>query len=169
MLCFIQALCCLSSPHPSLWISGWLAPDSGSGVTRHFAVVVFFSLKGRDFPELHEKKHVISFKRGRKQQPRFKVASFPGLPLYAPRKKNKGEEGLVHVTDINFDLYPRSLNMQTCLPAITTTLKLPASTAGKGCSEDTFAGAGLCQKLHHPASHPIFCMLLVLIVMYPLC
>ena len=38
--------------------------------------------------------------------------------------------------------------MQTCLPAITTTLKLPASTAGKGCSEDTFAGAGLCQKLH---------------------
>ena len=52
------------------------------------------------------------------------------------------------MTDINFDLYPRILNMQTCLPAITTTLKLPASTAGKGCSEDTFAGAGLCQKLH---------------------
>ena len=44
-----------------------------------------------------------------------------------------------------FDLHPRILNMQTCLPTISTTPKLPASTAGKGCSKGTSAGA---QKLH---------------------
>ena len=115
------------------------------------------------FPELHEKACDCL------QKTAANDVLVPRPSSLCPQKKNKGEEGLVHVTDINFDLYPRILNMQTCLPAITTTLKLPASTAGKGCSEDTFAGAGLCQKLHHPASHPIFCMLLVLIVMYPLC
>ena len=47
-----------------------------------------------------------------------------------------------------FDLHPHILNMQTCLPASSTTPKLPASTAGKGCSKGTSAGAGLCQKLH---------------------
>ena len=58
-----------------------------------------------------------------------------------------------------FDLHPRILNMQTCLPAISTTPKLPASTAGKGCSEGTSAGAGLCQKLHAclPPSFTVSC------------
>ena len=51
------------------------------------------------------------------------------------------------------------LNMQTCLPAISTTPKLPASTACKGCSEGTSAGAGLCQKLHAclPPSFTVSC------------
>ena len=44
--------------------------------------------------------------------------------------------------------------MQTC-----TTPKLPALTAGKGCSEGTSAGAGLCQKLHAclPPSFTVSC------------
>ena len=43
-----------------------------------------------------------------------------------------------------FDLHPRILNMQTCLLAFSTTLKLPALTAGK----DTSTGPGLCQIFH---------------------
>ena len=67
-------------------------------------------------------------------------------------------EGLTfHMTDITFcismspDLLPRILNLQTCLSVITTTLKLPSSTVGKGCSADTSAGVGLCQKHHAPS------------------
>ena len=75
-----------------------------------------------------------------------------------PQKKiRRGRPSITyHVTDVTdcgqfhysvgpVGLHPHILNM---LPAITTTPKLPASTVGKGCSEDTSAGAGLCQKLH---------------------